>query len=55
MNNYSVDIDITIDDTLELIRVGKSWKTTADYVLILYNNETRRYSYKHFNIKIDYT
>ncbi len=55
MNNYSVDIDIKIDDNFELVRIGRSWKTTADYVLILYNSETHRYSYKHFNIDINYT
>ena len=55
MNNFSINIDITIEDNLELIRVGRSWKDNSQYVLILYNNETHRYSYRHFNIKIDYT
>ncbi len=55
MNNYSVDIDIKIDDNFELVRIGRSWKTTADYVLILYNPDTHRYSYRHFNIDINYT
>ena len=55
MDNSSINIDITIEDNLELIRVGKSWKDNSKYVMILYNNETKRYSYKHFNIEIKYT
>ena len=55
MDSYSINIDIPIDDTLELVRFGKSWKDNSKYVMILYNNETKRYSYKHFNIEIKYT